>query len=50
MSKNNVPSTPQHDDPTRKKQEDKRVNTTEESPQAKKVTPDKAHSPERHAK
>ena len=50
MPATNVPKTPQHDDPARKKQEDKRPNTIEESPQGKKVTPDKAHDPQRHAK
>ncbi|MCC3155871.1 hypothetical protein LJ737_01385 [Hymenobacter sp. 15J16-1T3B] len=50
MSKTNAPSTPKHDDPARKKQEDKRPNTIAESPQGKKVTPDKAHDPQRNAK
>ncbi|AYA38137.1 hypothetical protein D3Y59_14475 [Hymenobacter oligotrophus] len=49
MTKNrtNVPATPSHDDPARKKQEDQRPDTMKTS--NRHPTPDKAHDPERNA-
>ncbi|GAA4378859.1 hypothetical protein [Hymenobacter koreensis] len=45
MPDTNVPKTPKHDDPARKKEEDKRPATNERN----KPTPDKAHDPQRSA-
>ncbi|QIX61723.1 hypothetical protein HER32_11255 [Hymenobacter sp. BT18] len=47
MPATNVPKTPQHDDPARKKQEDQRPNTNQDTNKGKTITPDKAHDPQR---
>lgn len=47
MSKNNVPKTPQHTDPDRKKQEDQRPDTMKTG--NRHPTPDKAHDPQNNA-
>ena len=46
MSKNNVPRTPSHTDPDRKKKEDQRPDTMKTN---RHPTPDKAHDPQRNA-